>query len=559
MRTTFFSTSVKLGLAMILLVTLLGTHLSPARAASFVVDTPIDDALAHDANPGDGVCGDSWGYCTLRAAIEEANALTGNDTITFNGTMSITLSSSEGGLEINDTVQLDASTVWNTAQDRPGVSLSGGDQSFDCLRIYATGAEIYGLHIHSCNNAIDIYGSSNTIGRWGQGQRNVLSNNADAGIFLSSSNAHHNLMQSNWIGLSIAGDAKAPNGVGIKLFGGAHHNDIGGQTAAAGNYISGNGAGVLIDQPSSGYNRIGGNVIGLPAVGTQDTGNEYDGVLITAPNTTIGASPMAPNTIANNGWSGIHIVDGQNNDVFNNTITGNTEDGVRIDGASATGNSIKYNSIYHNGGKGIRLQGNANGGILIPTITSADASSASGTACINCAVQIFSDSEDEGEIMYSEIIADGSGNWSYSGALSGPYITAVNTDVTTGNTSEFSLPFTLAGSNQPPNVPANPSPANQATGVSLTPALSWTGGDPDGDTVNYGLYMADSITATLSLVWSGQSTSHALTQPLLPNHTYYWQINAYDQAEGTTGPKWSFTTLNPGANYQIFIPLVLKH
>jgi len=51
-------------------------------AASFVVNSVSD---VHDANPGDGVCetAPGNGVCTLRAAVEESNALAGADTITF--------------------------------------------------------------------------------------------------------------------------------------------------------------------------------------------------------------------------------------------------------------------------------------------------------------------------------------------------------------------------------------------------------------------------------------------------------------------------------------------
>ena len=52
-----------------------------ARGATFTVNSPADTV---DANPGDGVCADAGGNCTLRAAIEEANALVGTDTIAFN-------------------------------------------------------------------------------------------------------------------------------------------------------------------------------------------------------------------------------------------------------------------------------------------------------------------------------------------------------------------------------------------------------------------------------------------------------------------------------------------
>lgn len=51
-----------------------------ASAATFVVDSTADEP---DANPGDGVCADAGGACTLRAAVEEANATPGADVITL--------------------------------------------------------------------------------------------------------------------------------------------------------------------------------------------------------------------------------------------------------------------------------------------------------------------------------------------------------------------------------------------------------------------------------------------------------------------------------------------
>src|SRR2546427_6193752 len=44
----------------------------PAAAAALTVDSTGD---GDDAAPGDGACDDGSGRCTLRAAIEEANAL----------------------------------------------------------------------------------------------------------------------------------------------------------------------------------------------------------------------------------------------------------------------------------------------------------------------------------------------------------------------------------------------------------------------------------------------------------------------------------------------------
>ena len=53
---------------------------NPAHAATFNVSTTTD---AVDTNPGNGICADAAGNCTLRAAIMEANASAGNDTITL--------------------------------------------------------------------------------------------------------------------------------------------------------------------------------------------------------------------------------------------------------------------------------------------------------------------------------------------------------------------------------------------------------------------------------------------------------------------------------------------
>lgn len=52
-----------------------------ALQQAFMVNSTGDGG---DSNTGDGVCNDGTGICTLRAAIEQANAHPGNDTIAFN-------------------------------------------------------------------------------------------------------------------------------------------------------------------------------------------------------------------------------------------------------------------------------------------------------------------------------------------------------------------------------------------------------------------------------------------------------------------------------------------
>jgi CSLREA domain-containing protein len=61
----------------IFIVLLVALPLS-AVGATFTVDSTAD---AIDANPGDGHCATAAGQCTLRAAVQEANATSGADTI----------------------------------------------------------------------------------------------------------------------------------------------------------------------------------------------------------------------------------------------------------------------------------------------------------------------------------------------------------------------------------------------------------------------------------------------------------------------------------------------
>jgi CSLREA domain-containing protein len=51
---------------------------SQAAGVVFAVDSTVD---AVDAVPGDGVCDDGSGACTLRAAVQESNALDGHDEV----------------------------------------------------------------------------------------------------------------------------------------------------------------------------------------------------------------------------------------------------------------------------------------------------------------------------------------------------------------------------------------------------------------------------------------------------------------------------------------------
>ncbi len=98
---------------------------SAASAATFVVNTAAD---TQDASAGNGICADSSGNCSLRAAISEANALAGADIITLPaGTYTITLTGAEnanagGDFDINSEITINgagsATTIVQAAATR---------------------------------------------------------------------------------------------------------------------------------------------------------------------------------------------------------------------------------------------------------------------------------------------------------------------------------------------------------------------------------------------------------------------------------------------------------
>jgi len=439
-------------------------------AKEFVVDIPADDGNAHDKSPGDGFCADAYDACTLRAAIEEANAYPGDDSVSFAYEMYIQLDTTVGALpSISDRLRIDASSVWNTTSNKPGVTHKRQNQSFPALITLADHCEVYGLCLINFTDAVLIQSAYNTIGGPQLGQRNVISSNAGYGVAMHGPAVHHNLVWGNWIGLSITGDTKQPNWAGVGISGGAQQNTIGGDFLGEGNVISGNthhGVGIL--GLNSDSNRLGANLIGLPAVGSSlGVGNGGVGVYVYdgAQYNLIGGSTgglsgnfiamngnsgvslssahynfVESNIIAGNARDGVYVSDAAGNLIQSNEITQNSQRGVFVRGATATGNAIMANSIHRNGYKGIYLFDGGNLQLAAPTINIAIPLGAAGIGCAGCLIHVYSDTEDEGEVYQGFAYADANGNWSYAGPLSGPNVTATNTDAG-ANTSEFSAPY----------------------------------------------------------------------------------------------------------------------
>jgi len=95
--------------------------------------------------------------------------------------------------------------------------------------------------------------------------------------------------------------------------------------------------------------------------------------------------------------------------------------------------------------------------------------------------------------------------------------------------------------NNPPHLPSNPSPDNNATNVDTNADLSWSGGDPDGDPVTYDVYFGTA--SDPPQVSSGQSATNYDPGTLGYNDIYYWKIVAWDDDnKSAAGSLWSFTT-----------------
>ena len=99
--------------------------ITEANAATFTVNSTVDSV---DSNPGDGICNDGAGRCTLRAAIMEASALAGADTITLpTGAYTLTIPgrgenlSASGDLDITGTLTINGAGAASTIIDGGGI------------------------------------------------------------------------------------------------------------------------------------------------------------------------------------------------------------------------------------------------------------------------------------------------------------------------------------------------------------------------------------------------------------------------------------------------------
>ncbi|MBP6806003.1 MAG: CSLREA domain-containing protein, partial [Chloroflexi bacterium] len=328
--------------------------------ATFTVNSAQDQS---DMNHGDGLCLTSTGTCTLRAAIEEANARTGADTIAFNirntngscpDLVTITPGSSltidaydNASLTIDGYTQCNAApnSAWITGNAVIKIEIRGSNAAFE-----------FGLHVLSPNNVIQ----GLAIYNWHR-QIQVLGdrayNNTIAGNFLGT-NAANTFIQS----------ASGLEGEGLRIQLGAHGNLVGGATPAARNIISGNDQDGL-DLEAANANIVHNNYIGLKQSGAAALMNIADGVDVAegAANNWIGGlNPGERNVISGNGRDGIeisHDVGTQGNQFAGNFVglapnglaaIPNRDRGVTFEDV-VNQNDVYRNVIAGNGGDGVRL------------------------------------------------------------------------------------------------------------------------------------------------------------------------------------------------------------
>lgn len=218
---------------MIMMVLILAFFAININAAVFLVNTTSD---TQDANPGNGICADAGGNCSLRAAITEANALAGADTINLppgvytHSLVSAGDNNNAGGdFDINSDLTItgnDPLTTIVQANASPGVAT---ERVFH-VRFISAGmvVNLGGLTIQNGRNAGNVFGAGIRLDA-GAGTLNL--NNA---IVKDNRNA------SSGGGISLSGAA----GSTLNITNSTISDNIAGSTTAG---TSGTGGGIHIN------------------------------------------------------------------------------------------------------------------------------------------------------------------------------------------------------------------------------------------------------------------------------------------------------------------------
>ena len=290
-----------------------------------------------------GPCAAGGHGCTLREAMDLANATPGTDTIAFDIKGPHTISVRSPFPTVSDPVVIDGTTQPGFS-GKPLIELDG-----------SLADRVTGLDLRAGHSVV----------------RGLVINRFFVGIAVGSGD---NTIQGNFIGTDPSGTIARGNeymGVSAAFFGlwGSpvfNNNLIGGATPLDRNLISGNGWGVRAWRGSG--VRLLGNFIGTDYSGTKSLANTAAGVW--ADGVTIGGpGPGEGNLISGNAGAGIAVEGGTN--IVGNKI-GTTANGKRplgnggagiIDSSGYGGVDARDNIIAYNGTWGINALGG--GGLLL--------------------------------------------------------------------------------------------------------------------------------------------------------------------------------------------------
>ncbi len=304
-------------------------------------------------------------------------------------------------------------------------------------------------------NSVGIHASQATytvIGGTDPGKRNVISGNI-SGISLGG----YSTVWGNLIGTNSSGSAAIPNQTGISVQS-ASYILIGGTGSGQGNVISGNSNAGIILHDAATHVEVVSNKIGTDITGTNPLGNGR-GIFIQGNGNFIGhVATGGGNTIAHNMDEGVLLAwSASQNRIEVNTIHDNGVGVFAMDDTTSA-NPFTQNIIYGNTTLGLDLApvgvnmndpGDADSGANLrlnyPEFTAANTTSAEGTACHGCTVEVYKSDNDpsgngEAESLIGSVVAGPFGDFSitYPSPLAiCDRITATTTDVF-GNTSEFS-------------------------------------------------------------------------------------------------------------------------
>ena len=294
-------------------------------AATFTVDSTGDGA---DSDTTDGNCDDGNGACTLRAAIQQANAGVGG-IIEFG-----IAGAGPHTIQPASALPTISKTVWLDGLSQPGAGVSSILIELDGTN---AGTTTNGLIVA----ARDSWIRGLAINRFGA-----------AGIVVQTGGAQ--VIEHNRIGTNPSGATDQGNGgVGVSIVGGT-------LVQIRSNVISGNGShGVSVSGSAALGTLVTDNLIGASASGTVDLGNDGAGVYIS----NAVASEVRGNLVSGNGLHGVSLAAATDTLIFGNSIgtvqggltaLGNTGSGVHV-GSGATDNTVDENTIAFNGGDGVAI------------------------------------------------------------------------------------------------------------------------------------------------------------------------------------------------------------